>query len=240
MKQITSSFVLYKFIFYSLLNISTFTMVVINSGCSKEEPVNKPLTPLLLPPPPPAPPRPIYQPTPVSVWVEENRHIAWPADSCMLKAYAVNGSYIWRKISGPAGYHIYDSTRLQTKVDKLEVGEYEFEIRVTDYSSATARDTMFVQVIKPVAGEVIFKKLKWICPMGCYVGINNIYSFVPQNKPLSVFVRPSNSGAGWTQAATTAQWASGNDFAYEIDNASNFLYVYTYDSDVNVDVKIIY
>ncbi len=183
-----------------------------------------------VPPPPPPPPA-----TSVSlVWVWTNEYVAYPADSSMLYGYAglnnQNASYIWKKIAGPASYNIHNPNSLVTKVDKLEIGEYEFEITATDVYGRKGSATLNVYVIKPGQNETIFKNLVWMCPFGCSAYIQNIYSFIPQNKPILVFVRPANSST-WLPALPPA-------FEYSIDG-NNFS-LFTDDATGSVDVKIQY
>lgn len=185
-----------------------------------------------LPPPPSAPP-----PSAISfplVWVWTNEYIAYPADSSILYGYAglnnQNASYFWRKVAGPASYNIHNPNSLVTKVDNLEIGEYEFEITATDVNGRKGSDTLNVYVIKPGQNETIFKNLEWICPMGCSMDIKNIYSFIPQNKPILVFMRPTNSST-WLPALPPA-------FEYSIN--TNTFSLYTNDADGKVDVKIQY
>lgn len=55
-------------------------------------------------------------------------------------------SYKWTKISGPSQYSLVFSTRARTTVSGLREGVYQFELRVTDNTGATARDTVQVTV----------------------------------------------------------------------------------------------
>ena len=55
-------------------------------------------------------------------------------------------SYSWTKISGPSGYSIANASSAVTSVASLIQGIYKFELKVTDNSGATARDTMQVTV----------------------------------------------------------------------------------------------
>lgn len=185
-----------------------------------------------IPPPPSAPP-----PSAISyrlVWVETNEYVAYPADSSILYGYAgldnKNLSYFWRKIAGPASYNILNPDSLITKVDKLEIGEYEFEITVKDINGRKGSDTLNVFVIKPGQNETIFKNLEWDCPITCAIEIKNIYSFIPQNKPILIFIRPANSST-WLPALPPA-------FYYNIN--TNTFSLGTDPATGKVDVKIQY
>ena len=55
-------------------------------------------------------------------------------------------AYQWTKISGPATFSIATPTQVQTVINNLVQGIYQFELRVTDNLGATGRDTMTVTV----------------------------------------------------------------------------------------------
>jgi len=55
-------------------------------------------------------------------------------------------SYQWTKFSGPSQYNITSATQNQTGVNNLTQGIYKFELKVTDNSGASARDTVWVTV----------------------------------------------------------------------------------------------
>ena len=55
-------------------------------------------------------------------------------------------TYLWTKISGPAAGIITNAAAAATPVTGLVAGIYKFELKVTDNSGATARDTMQVTV----------------------------------------------------------------------------------------------
>ena len=55
-------------------------------------------------------------------------------------------SYQWTKFSGPSQYTISSATQKQTGVNNLTQGIYKFELKVTDNSGASARDTVWVTV----------------------------------------------------------------------------------------------
>ena len=55
-------------------------------------------------------------------------------------------AYLWTKITGPAAGAITNSAAAATTVTALVQGTYQFELKVTDNSGATAKDTMVVVV----------------------------------------------------------------------------------------------
>ena len=64
--------------------------------------------------------------------------------------------YVWTKISGPSAYNIVNSNRANTSVTGLVQGTYQFQLKVTDNSGATATDIIQITVnaannITPVA-----------------------------------------------------------------------------------------
>jgi len=71
-------------------------------------------------------------------------------------------SYQWTKISGPSSYSIVDSTSSVTDINNLAEGVYQFELKVTDNSGATATDIMQVTVnaapnVPPIANAGLDK-----------------------------------------------------------------------------------
>jgi hypothetical protein len=55
-------------------------------------------------------------------------------------------SYQWTKIDGPSSYSIANANTVQTQVDGLEAGEYQFELKVTDAAGLYAKDIITVKV----------------------------------------------------------------------------------------------
>ena len=55
-------------------------------------------------------------------------------------------SYQWRRIEGPASYHIVSPQSSITSVSSLVEGVYRFELTVTDNQGATGADTVVVRV----------------------------------------------------------------------------------------------
>src|SRR5262249_36640588 len=56
-------------------------------------------------------------------------------------------SYLWTKISGPSQFNITSPTLLQTQVTGLVVGNYQFELSITDSAGARSKDTITIFVI---------------------------------------------------------------------------------------------
>jgi uncharacterized protein YjeT (DUF2065 family) len=77
--------------------------------------------------------------------------IILPSNSIILSGSGTdpNGSissYLWTKISGPAGSSITDIDSAHTSVTGLMKGVYNFELKVTDNNGLTGKDTMQVTV----------------------------------------------------------------------------------------------
>ncbi|MEO7483223.1 MAG: hypothetical protein ABIT81_05650 [Ferruginibacter sp.] len=78
--------------------------------------------------------------------------ITLPMDSVLLNgnlSFDPDGtivSYQWVKISGPAASNIFNPTFVQTKVDQLQQGVYQFELKVTDNGNLTGKDTVQLTV----------------------------------------------------------------------------------------------
>lgn len=215
-------------------------LLLLPMGCAKDEPPYR--APRIIPAPvlPPLPPPPSQQ-LPLRVWAGNNLHIAYPADSVQLRAYA-SGDHgplttQWRKIIGPASYQIAQPDSLETKVTRLEVGEYLFGISANSTDRQTHSDTVSVFVIKPGATETIFKELAWECPMGCGLVVYNIYSFIPAGKPIKVWVRPAGEVV-WTAVKDGNQWTVQDRFSYYLDEETIHVYA---DNEVGyADLKIEY
>jgi hypothetical protein len=78
--------------------------------------------------------------------------ITLPVDSVTLNGTASSdpdgsiSSYLWTKISGPKSFNITDSSNARTVVKNLAAGAYQFELKVTDRTNFSAKDTVLVTV----------------------------------------------------------------------------------------------
>ena len=57
-------------------------------------------------------------------------------------------SYAWKKVDGPTPVLIMDSTRANANVFNLSVGQYAFELKVTDAGGLSSKDTILVNVVE--------------------------------------------------------------------------------------------
>jgi hypothetical protein len=79
--------------------------------------------------------------------------IVLPANSVNLDGRACSDpemnivSYAWTKISGPSSFNISNANVVQTQVNNLAEGVYQFELKVTDAGSLFAKDTLQVTVL---------------------------------------------------------------------------------------------
>lgn len=55
-------------------------------------------------------------------------------------------NYAWSRISGPSSFNITNANVVQPQVTNLVQGDYQFELKVTDVSGLSSRDTMRVNV----------------------------------------------------------------------------------------------
>jgi N-acetylneuraminic acid mutarotase len=55
-------------------------------------------------------------------------------------------NYVWTKISGPSAFNIVNINTVQTQVNNLVEGVYQFELKVTDAGGLYSKDTMKVNV----------------------------------------------------------------------------------------------
>jgi Tol biopolymer transport system component len=55
-------------------------------------------------------------------------------------------AYAWTKISGPSSFNIANANAVQTQVNNLVEGVYQFELKVTDAGGLVAKDTVMITV----------------------------------------------------------------------------------------------
>ena len=67
-------------------------------------------------------------------------------------------SYFWRQISGPASFVIINFQAVQTEVNSLLQGIYQFELNVTDSGGLSAKDTITIFVTIP---SCLAENLNW-------------------------------------------------------------------------------
>lgn len=216
--------------------------VVLYTSCKKEDggfiPTNSN-------PPPPAPSPIVWQNTPPKAYAGPDVYVAWPANSALLKgvAYDLDSNikrYSWKKISGGSSLQIETPDSLSTKLNNLEKGSYELVLTVIDSAELLGTDTVKVIVKEYSNGpqEIIFNDQEWSCPMGCWISIENFYSFVPPRLPFKVFVKKTDEDV-WVEALHVSEWDEHAKYAYDIYEGD--LAIFAKDEEGGrVDVKILY
>lgn len=77
-----------------------------------------------------------------------NQTLTWPTNTTTVSASGSSDpdgtivSYLWSKISGPATYGILGAGSVTATINGLDIGAYQFAIKVTDNSGGTASDTI--------------------------------------------------------------------------------------------------
>ena len=219
-------------------------ILFVSTGCKKDPVINS-APPTVLP----APPQ-LQQPLPINpvnsapkVFVGPEQWLPLPTNFSMVyggtnHADSTIQSFLWKKISGPASFLIKNPGSKQTKVTNLEKGTYEFEFTVTTKSGSQGKETVSIHAYEPRtagANEFIFKNLKWMCPMWCYVLIENFNLYVPNGTAFKVFLKSANSDK-WIEILNNNP---GDKYFYEINN--NHFYIDSHDPDdeyLPLEVKI--
>ncbi len=131
--------------FYSFFIVGSFQI----ASCKKDKPAS---VAIVTTPPPPGnrPPR----------------SNAGPDQTIIYNYASLNGtgsidpdnnitSYAWTKISGPSSFNIANATAVQTQVNNLIQGVYQFELKVTDAAGLFSKDTVQITVnpIPPSGGN---------------------------------------------------------------------------------------
>ena len=119
----------------------------------------------------------------------------------------------------------------ETKVQNLVKGVYNFEFKAIDKWGMVGTDTVSVYVLEKGSGnnEIILKDVQWNCPMGCNLGIENFYNYVPKGIAFKVYVKRDNA----TQWVEYVDWNIYQNYL-EIFIASELW------PDDTPDIKIVY
>ena len=195
--------------FYRLLMCSA--ALLINSGCTEDSLDAGSTTS--------APPTVIEPLMPPTAFAQADFQVILPTNFCWL--YGSYGGNIkpektlWEKISGPSSAVIQNPDSLRTKVSNLEKGIYEFELTITNKNGLTAKDIarFVVGQMSETAKEIIFKDMDWVCPMGCYIAIENIYSHLPVGSVFRIYIQRDNS-ANWQEVVS--DYSGGDHYTYAL------------------------
>ncbi|OSZ73571.1 hypothetical protein CAP36_16260 [Chitinophagaceae bacterium IBVUCB2] len=227
--------------FYFVLFFAGVMILLVSPGCSKELPASgsgiNTVTNHPPPPPPNRPPVALAGPDFTGTLYSNDMKLRGHAyDQDMDNTLTTN----WTQIAGAPCTIVSPQSRT-TVVTNLLVGEYQFELLARDNHGATNTDKIVVKInsIEPITSPVNIFNLSWTCPMGCSIPIYNIYSHIPPNAPIRVFIKFVNS-AIWHEAVPMSQYSPSNSIYYEIDT-ENSIWLYTdVDVNINVDVRILF
>lgn len=173
-----------------------------------------------------------------------NEWVSYKAAYAMLNVYvhsfASIAAFSWTQISGPGIAKIDEPTKVPTYVRNLVDGDYVFQIRAKDSSGRSDSALIKISVVKPTDTSVVFKSFSWICPMGCTSqSVKDIYSIIPNNKPLKAFIRYADSNV-WEQAIPIDQWNANTKYFWTISYSSFSMYCDRPREGVQFDLKIEY
>ncbi|HSR40014.1 MAG TPA: hypothetical protein VLL95_13960, partial [Phnomibacter sp.] len=125
----------------------------------------------------------------------------------------------WKQVAGPTAARIKEPNSITTSVSQLVLGNYSFELRVTDEVNQTAVDTVHVVVSNPgemEKNQVEIKSIDFLCPFGCSANINNYKAYLPTGKTLlQVFVSPAGASS-WDRVSRFADWTNPTAIFYFI------------------------
>ena len=181
-------------------------LIIVITGCEKEPVINSETQPVPITSHPPQNPG---NPAP-NVFAGIDIYLTLPVDSCRLKGSAQFPQNIntisWNKISGPVSVSVENPGSFETNVRNLEKGIYDFELTVTDKAGLTGKDTVSVCVVETGSwtNEVIIKDLRWACPMGCHLRIENFSSIVPTGTAFKAYMKRDNS-TQWIEVVNMSQ-----------------------------------
>jgi hypothetical protein len=105
-------------------------------------------------------------------------------------------SYLWTKIYGPTSYTIVSAHSVQTQINNLELGNYLFELKVTDSNGLMDTDTLMILVQQagtPHAPYAHAGQDQVVTLPGSTVTLDGIYSSDPDNN-ISTFLWQNISG----------------------------------------------
>lgn len=192
-----------------LLLILLSVLSIVHNSCRKKE--------LALLTSPPA--LPVVN-TPPTVSAGENIVLLFPLDSAILNGYAYDidnniATYKWRQLSGPNHATMQAPDSLQTKISRLEMGEYNVELTVMDKMNAASRDTMKLTVLPDlltVGSSVMQKFDSLLLGDSCAIIISGVSPVILANSNGKVFLQRYYAGgfmagpyfppSGWVQIQT--------------------------------------
>jgi hypothetical protein len=235
---------------YIMAWFTILTLSLLNISC-KKVPIHSQDT-TLPPPPPPLSPLPPAANTPPICNTGQDKLVFFPANSCSLNGTAWDlenniQAVLWSRISGPSSFLIDHSDSLSTKVSNLQIGDYQFELTVTDSMGMTGKDTIKVSVTN--MNETIFQNRIWIFPWYSAIEVKEFYNLIPSGSLFRIFIR-RDSNPVWIEANPVTDNISAGPYEYFIETRPDGAGIYTYhslyifyygmDTDDTPDVKIVF
>ncbi|WP_439880067.1 PKD domain-containing protein [Pontibacter sp. MBLB2868] len=239
------------------LTMSVFIFLLTLTACSKEDTVS----PTQLTPSPPAPPTPNPPPT-TPPPVNNSAPIARAGNDTTIyvpfNSHVLNGNkstdpdgnivtYNWRFIKGPSEVPLNNFSDTKGSARGLfNVGDYEFELTVTDAYNLKSKDTVTVTVAQPTCTtankEVIFKDLTWSYPWLMETGIGNLFSFLPANSYIKDFYIKRDGSDTWEKIINVdlAPNNTGTIHTWEFFEGRLIIYPNSNQTEDTPDVKVEY
>jgi hypothetical protein len=214
-----------------LAHVINGLILIVNSGCIKEKPTTRVITP----------PPPTVVNTPPTVYAGVNIGVYLPVDSAFLSGSATDAennidSYKWRQLSGPGQAIIYTPDSLKTKISKLIKGEYSFELTVIDKGNLSEKASVKVFVYgssRPAKDSAILKVLDVICwGPECTVLVDTSNTIIYRDVPIRVFLKSMDS-AMWVEIPQQNYFFSSNREHFWIE-------WYGLDDTKEWEVKVVY
>jgi hypothetical protein len=140
-------------------------------------------------------------------------------------------SYEWTKVSGPQSFNILNANRVYPKLEDLEEGNYQIELKVTDKAGLFSRDTVNVNV---VLNGTTFTNLKWEndgTNQMLYMQSPEIPS-VFQGRTIRKVSLWDNDWGGWVELQKDG--TTTDTFYYKIESNSVVAYIYYVNFDPNL------
>ncbi len=148
----------------------------------------------------------------------------------------------WRKIAGPASYHIASPNAASTRITSLEEGIYQFSCSFTSTTGFVSTSIATIAIANPSAPthEIILPDQQWIIAGSfTHIGID-IYNHLPLGSIIKkVFIKP-DCFSQWYEL-TLNGWVGWDEWVYEISGDGTKLRIYhDYCGGDTPDVKIVY
>ena len=153
-------------------------------------------------------------------------------------------SYQWTSVSGPSGFKFEDARAAKTRISNLNMGIYQFVLKVTDREGLFSKDTVKISVLdgKPQGDQFIFDNLLWETSDFYNLGITNVYVGTPSREDIfintpglshnvtlrgEVYLKFENTDT-WIHVKSAALYenTSTTQYLYEIISPNLFIHIY--------------